>query len=297
MIIKKHTVIDKLFVFYLLIGAFLTYAGYMMISSDGGTAEGVLLFALGGFMVIGSLIIVPVSYVFDENGVRIHYLFLRDELYLWKNIHAIMQTYDSTGHIGSVFNLVFSRVYRIKGTPEGKLSRYMNGNIRKGFRTKRLIAKYWDGEIQGTFSYNRKQRRLRKEAEQTELSVDEARDTERSFRARIRELIPQYAAMAKELDICLNCRYVYVVDGYNELNSRPKKDYTYTLLAEIAREGETDENRIISVSIDLLYVRRGKKALRTIPNKDFEGELSSVMADVLAEIKENGIDAYCENVI
>jgi hypothetical protein len=104
-----------------------------------------------------------------------------------------------------------------------------------------------------------------------------------------------FVAQAKHYDLEIKTKHLYITKDFEELNSRPQKGYTYTLLAEIARFGETDENRIVVVSVDLLYVRLGKTAYRGVQNVHAKKELDDIFSDVLNEIGKNGIEAYCKD--
>jgi hypothetical protein len=55
---------------------------------------------------------------------------------------------------------------------------------------------------------------------------------------------------------------------------------------------ETDENKIVIVSVDLLYVRLGKTSYRGVKNEHAQEELQMTISDVLNEINKIGIEAY-----
>lgn len=73
-----------------------------------------------------------------------YYVFLPNERYLWRNIRAIEVSDDGTNSSQSPwFDLLFGKVFAISGHVEGELHFYMNGHIRKSWRTKRLLEEYW----------------------------------------------------------------------------------------------------------------------------------------------------------
>lgn len=188
-------------------------------------------------------------------------------------------------------DLFYRNVFRIEGINVGELRFYMNGNIRKSFRTKYLLEKYWDGTITGYLFEDVKkwlQKRRAKNEAQTEAHLtDEIVPMERDVRAKSREWLKPFIKQAKENGLEIKARYVYVTEDLKELNSRPSEGYTYTLIMDIARFGETDEDRIVSYSVDLLYVRLGKHSYRGVPNKHAEEELDLMVPDTLQEIYEN----------
>lgn len=66
-------------------------------------------------------------------------------------------------------------------------------------------------------------------------------------------------------------------------------------MVEISHFNETDEDRIVVVSVDLLYVRLGKSSYRGVKNERAEEEFQFTLSDVLDEINKNGIEVYCQN--
>lgn len=86
----------------------------------------------------------------------------------------------------------------------------------------------------------------------------------------------------KYLDVKL--KYYYVTKDSKELKSRPQEGYTYSLDVEISHFNETDENKIIVVSADLLYVKLGKSSYRGVKNQKAKEELQIDFSDVLEKI-------------
>ena len=78
-----------------------------------------------------------------------------------------------------------------------------------------------------------------------------------------------------------------------ELRSRPDEGYTYTLMTEISRFGEEDEDRMVVFSTDLIHVRLGKRGYVGVKCEAAGEDFEFTASDVLDEIKEKGIDAYC----
>ena len=115
---------------------------------------------------------------------------------------------------------------------------------------------------------------------------------EREIRAEAREWLKPFIDQAKQYDLELKAKYFYITKDFEERNSRPKEGYTYTLIAEIAHFNETDENKIVIVSVDLLYVRLGKTSYRGVKNEHAQEELQMTISDVLNEINKIGIEAY-----
>jgi len=297
---KRQFALNKLFNFLIVVGMFLSWVSIeFLIDNDITWAVGLGLAAL--LFIIIPAIFTPYCYAFDSEGVSLCYVFLPVERYLWKDIHAIEveDTSIDTASNANIFEFFYANVFSIKGKNVGKSRFYMNGNIRKSFRTKYLLEKYWDGTITGYLFEDAKKwinkRRAKKQSQVKAHLTDEIVPMEREIRAETREWLKPFMAQAKQYNLDIKPKYLYITKDFDELNSRPKEEYTYTLVAEISHFNETDENRIVVVSVDLLYVRLGKIAYRGVENKHIKEEFEFTFSDVLNQINKNGIDVYCKN--
>ena len=296
----KQIALNKLFNFCMVLGAFLAW-GTIDFFLDGENAWG------AGFGIVAFLVIVltamftPYCYAFDSEGVSLCYIFLPVERYLWKDIRAIEVDYTNigTGSHANIFSFFYAYIFSIEGRNVGKTRFYMEGHIRKSFRTKHLLEKYWDGTITGyLFEDTKKRINKRKQKKKSQIKshlTDEIVPMEREIRSEAREWLAPFVARAKQYDLDIKTKYLYITNDFEELNSRPQQGYTYTLFAEIARFGETNENRIVVVSVDLLYVRLGKTSYRGVKNKNAKEELEFTISDTLNEINKNGIESYCKD--
>ena len=137
-----------------------------------------------------------------------------------------------------------------------------------------------------------------KEKKQKQIKAhltDEIVPMEREMRAKAKEWLEPFVAQAKCYDLEIKTKYLYITDDFEEFNSRPQEKYTYTLVAEIAHFDETDENRIVVVDVELLYVRLGKTAYRGVQNAHAKEEFDDIFSNVLNEVCKNGIEAYCKD--
>ncbi len=297
---RRQFALNKLFNFCVVLGLLFAW-GSKELFTDNDTAWGLGFGIVALLLVVLPAIFTPYCYAFDSEGVSLCYVFLPVERYLWKDIHAIEveDTSIDTGSRANIFVLFFSYVFAIQGTNVGKRRFYMNGHIRKSFRTKYLLEKYWDGTITGyLFEDAKKWINKRKAKKQSQIKAhltDEVVPMEREARAETREWLKPFVAQAKQYNLDIRAKYFYITKDFEELNSRPKEGYTYTLIAEISHCNETDENRIVVVSMELLYVRLGKTAYRGVKNKHVKEELEVTFSDVLNEINKNGIEVYCKN--
>lgn len=293
---RKQFALNKLFNFSILLG--LLFLGLSIeLFLDNDNVWGIGLGVASLICIVPALLFTPYCYVFDSKGVSLCYVFLPVERYLWKDIHSIEveNVRIAPGKSTTLLDAFFAYVFCIRGKNVGRTRFYMNGCIRKSFRTKRLLEKHWDGTITGYFFEDVKKwyskRKTKKQAQIEAHFTDEIVVMEREIRAEVRDWLDPLIPQAKQYDLVIKPKYFYITKDYKELNSRPEEGYTYTLVAEIARPGETDENRIVVLSIDLLYVRLGKTAYRGVKNECAREELEVTVKDVLC----NGIEAYCKN--
>ncbi len=298
---RKQIALNKLFNFFMLCGLFLTWVAVEMFFGKDYIWSIVAALCALLFIIIPA-IFTPYCYAFDSEGVSLCYVFLPVERYLWKDIYAIEVDDISIGTRAraNIFDLLYASVFSIKGTNVGETRFYMKGNIRKTFRTKHLLEKYWDGKIKGYLFEDLKEHIDKRKAEKQSYIKDHMKDEivpmEREIRAEVREWLEPLTAQANQYDLDIKAEYFYVTEDFEELKYRPKEKYTYTLIAEIAHFGETNEDRIVVISVDLLFVRLGKKAYLGVKNKHAKKELEDIVSEVLSEINKNGIEAYCQDV-
>ena len=294
---RKQIALNKFFNLGIVIGVFCAW-GAIEFLLDGDRSWGL---GLGGVSLLAlalSATFTPYCYAFDSEGISLCYVLFSPERYLWKDIHAIEVKDTTTSSRSLLWELFFAYDFYIYGESVGKLRFFMEGHVRKSFRTKRLLEKYWDGTITGYLFEDVKEwtqkRKAKKNSQSKAHLTDEIVPMEREARAKAREWLEPFVAQAKHYDLEIKTQYLYVTKDAEELNARPQQSYTYTLLAEIAQFGETDEDRIVVVSVDLLFVRLGRAAYRGVQNAHAKEELEEYLSDVLEEIGKNGIEAYCK---
>ena len=227
-------------------------------------------------------------------------MILPKERYLWKNISGIKINYSElSGKNGAIFDLFFGS-YELNGLVEGKCRFYMSGHVSKTFRIKRLLKKYWDGHVEGFFDEfiedgHKIKKKIKKKKNYKPKKIYEADEViamEKSLCAKSKEQIKPYIDQAAQLGLEIRTSYLYVSKKGEQFKKRPEKDYTYMLLSEISYPNETDEDKIIEVSVDLVFVRLGRNAYRGVENKFAFEELNTYMTDVLDEIRKQGMETF-----
>lgn len=294
---RKQIALNKLFNFCIVVGLFL---GWMAIifSQDPeiplGWSLGLGIAAL--LLILLPMFFTPCCYIFDSEGVSFYYVIFPVERYLWENVRAIAvdDAVLSTSGQQDFFDLFFGRVFHIEATNEGPCRFYMTGNIRKTLRTKHLLEKYWDGTITGYLFEGLQERRRKKQADIKSHLTDEVVPMEQEVRTKTREWLEPFIAQARLYNLTIKAKYLFITKDFEEYKTRPKEGYTYTLVIEIARPGEKDENRILEVSMDLVYVRLGRKAYRGVINPHLQEDFKLTIPDTLNDIYKNGIESYYE---
>lgn len=294
---KKEWALNKLFNLLLVISLFFAVMCIdMLLEKDIPWAAGCGTAAL--VFLTCALLFTPYGYAFDREGVSLCYALLPNERYLWEDIYAIEVEWTKSTAKTTILDFFYASVFHIIGNGVGVQRFYMQGHIRKSFRTKRLLEKYWDGTITGYLfediqKWNNK-RKAKKQRQVKQHLTDEIAPMERQVRAKAREWIAPFVDQVKLYGLDLRTEYRYITADFEELKSRPKEGYTYMLMVEISRPDEMDEDRIWVLSVDLLYARLGKAAYRGVENKSAKEELQFYLTDMFKRIQEEGIESLCE---
>lgn len=289
MIKKTKIACNWLPILLILCGAFLGLMSYGMFSyGEIGMGIGCAVCALA--FVAGPLIFMPIYYRFDGEGLTFCYLIFPNEQYLWKKIREIEVRYEPKSPTS----------FRLTARPEGKKRFYMDGKVIKTLRTKRLLEQYWDGTITGYMfedvrNWFRK-RRQKKEMQVRQHLTDEVVAMERQAREEARSVLALYESMASQMGLELKTKYCYIDEQFEESNSRPQSNYTYTVLVELSQPKETDENRIIFTCGDLLHVRLGRTAYRGVRDEDALPELRLELDEMFKEVRQKGLEVYLQEL-
>ncbi len=283
---KTRIAFNWIYLLFILVTGFLIETGMLFFSE--GDKDGVLIGAI--LLTIPALLLVsmPAFYRFDAEGLTMWYLFLPNERYLWKNICAIEVMYPSRG---------FSH-FKLYAEPEGKQRFYMQGEVMKSRRAKRLLEEYWDGKIEG-FIFEGLRDWIRNRGKKPEKKprpyfTDEVVLMERQARGEAREVLEQYEALAGQMDLELRTKYCYTDKELEETNSRPQSSYEYTVLVELSRPGETADDKVIITSADLLHVRLGRAAYRGVKDEDALPDLKLELDELFEEVRQKGLEAYLQ---
>ena len=283
---KRQIALNRLFNHLIVIGLFLAWLSIDSFSVNDvawGVGSGIaaLLF------IIPTSIFTPFCYSFDNEGVSLCYVFLPAERYLWKNVSSIYVLNTSTPARTDFIDLFYATVFSIVAENEGEERFYMKGHIRKTFRTKRLLEKYWDGTIEGCLFEDVKKwfvnKKRKKQAQIKAHLTDEIVPMEREIRAEAREWLEPFVSTAKQHGFDIKTKHLYITEDLEELRNRPATGYTYTLAAEITNTNQNVEYPIV-ISVNLLLVRLGKTSYVGVKNKNAKEELTMSISEAINQI-------------
>lgn len=85
---EKDIALNKLFNLFVIL-ALLAVWGSIYFFENGDITGGLILAFIALLLIVIPGIFTPYCYAFDSEGLSLCYLFLPNERYLWKNIHAI----------------------------------------------------------------------------------------------------------------------------------------------------------------------------------------------------------------
>ncbi|MBR3909517.1 MAG: hypothetical protein IKJ50_07355 [Clostridia bacterium] len=289
---KRQIALNLTFNLFIIVGLLSLWGGIRFLTEN-VKDFGYFFCGIAALFILVPIIIFPYCYIFDSEGVTFKRIFFRDERYLWDNIYRITSTIDSSSSSKYIFiDAILSRIFEIEGNVEGEKKPYMDGHMNRNFRTKKLLEEYWDGNISDTSS---KKKKNKKKDNNKTYDTTEIAALEREVQAKVSTLLEPYSATAKLHNLKLKKRFIYTTEDFEKLTSRPKENYTYTLIVEISHFGETDEKRVVSVDADLIFTHLGKSAYKGVVNKNAEKDLNEILEDVLNTIYQEGIEAYCRN--
>ena len=130
------------------------------------------------FFAVG-IVITPKLYVADQEGMSIYYLPFIKDYYKWEDIKRINVMYRRRLH---TYN--FERKKHAES--DAKICFFKDTEFPKTFMLKRLINKYWEGEVEGDDWENlKKKARSWGNKRKAALDLSEAENTEKQARKKM----------------------------------------------------------------------------------------------------------------
>lgn len=279
---KKSVAFDyRIFLFALL----LLIAGlgaYYFIAVEMNGWMSVLCCVLVVIFTVG-IVIIPKFYVGDEAGLSVYYLPFVKEYFRWEDIKRIKLKKDDSSRRSLILDFLFSE-YEIVPVKEKRYrgdkyhSIFHSSEISRTALSRRMIKKYWDGEIEDdTFSWF-KERFGKNKKNNAKYDLTEVKQKEKQARETVKRIVQQYESKADLHGKTIDASMTYFTDE-DDFNSRPKESYSYK--TEIFVEKENDEERSFYINVEMIFVSYGKKKIKIIENKNAVSEIESLLNEAL----------------
>lgn len=249
---KQSFAVDKLNIYNLLVIAFMAFI--MIIPPK--QIIGVLVFeSIVMLIMVISFFMGPNYYIADSEGITIYYfLFIKDH-FKWDEIKSIEE------YLAGNYKLRYT-AYWIDTKTVKKKPFYMENKITKSIFTKRLIKKYWDGEIKGDDFEAFKKKLRKKKAEALAIDKKQAIKSESEAREKITEILRGYRATAKKQGNFIKATYSYEVEN-RAYDKRPDKSYSFVVEIEMGKIGCSEDDKLYIIS-ELLFIKYGVSSVKVI---------------------------------
>ena len=265
---KKSFAVSILMIFFVILLIFWGVFIYFVWGEEGINSKAIPLF----MMLLGVAIVSlsPHFFIADEKGLTVYYIFFLKDYYDWEDIKRI-----------EVIIRYRSTYYSFETKEHVKKAFFMTSEFHKDFMLKRLIKKYWHGEVEGDDWENLKKKiRARKDKHNTFVPDDsEAEKAEREARKQIREIINNNKLKAEASNRFIRAIYTYETKS-GEYKSRPKESYGYNVEIEIGQFGVSEDERLYIIT-ELLFVRYSKKCVKVIPDENAFDEIAQKINEAI----------------
>ncbi len=299
---KKEFAFDKRFIFYIILGGMFLLIAALSIGALISEFMWeillipVVLLGYGLYLLINALFFIPCGYTFDKKAITVYYALSSNEYILWNDVYEIEVDY-SAGVTGRYGRYLFTHEYVLSYLDKNDNSKCCE-NIRKSRKIKRMIEKYWDGQVSGYASDAVRKwfgkLKKKQDSAKKQYLTDEIAPMERQARAEMREFAKLSNAVCEKEGLVLRIEYRYMTHDGEKYSSRPVDSYRYVAEAQLIHKNELDDPRRVLLITDLLYVRAGKKSYRGTKNTTAIAELEAQIDETLSEIKEIGFDEFCD---
>ena len=269
---KKSFAFDKLNIYNLLV---ITFMAFIMIIPP-KQIIGVLVFeSIVMLIMVISFFMGPNYYIADSEGITIYYfLFIKDH-FRWDEIKSIEE------YLAGNYKLRYT-AYWIDTKMVKKKPFYMENKITKSIFTKRLIKKYWDGEIKGDDFEALKKKIRKKKAEDFYSDKQQAIKSEGEARTRITEILRKYRAVAKKQGKFIKAKYSYEIEN-RTYEKRPDNSYSFVVEIEMGKIGCSEDDKLYIVS-ELLFIKYGVSSVKVIAKDEKTyNEISQKVGDFVLQ--------------
>ena len=237
---------------------------------DEGSSSGILLCLFVIIIAICYVVLSPHFFIANAKGITIYYIFFLKDYYAWEDVKRIKKVWERRS-----VNYVFETKQHTKKYF------FMTSEFHKSFMLKRIIKKYWQGEIEGDDWENMKKKIHAWKQKHNTFVPDnsEAEKAEREARKKIREIINLYKAGAEADNKFIKASYLYETKS-RECNNRPKESYSYNVEIEIGKIGYSDDESLYILS-EILFVRYGKKSIKVMTDETVYSQISEKLSEAI----------------
>jgi len=253
---------------------------FITIEKNGWMALLCLLLTL---VFVSGIVILPKFYVGDKEGLSIYYLPFVKEYFRWDEIKRIKLKKDYSSRHSLILDFLFSE-YEIVPVKEKRYkgdkyhSIFHSSEIPRTALSRRLIKKYWDGEIEDdTFSWF-KERFGKNKKTNVKYDLTEVKQKEKQARENVKRIAQQYESKAELYGKTIDASCTYFTDE-DDFNSRPKENYSFK--AEIFVEKANDEEKSFYIDVEMLFVSYGKKKIKITENKNAVAEIERLLNEAI----------------
>lgn len=282
--LKKSFAVDPRFFLMIFCTGFFGVMTYGEII-DGDVLPAITIGGAVTLLFIFGIVIIPKLYVADEEGISIYYLPFVKEYFKWNDIKRIEVNQD-VRYNRSSWVYCFWKVYKIIPMKEQsyKGSKYHSifhsSEIFKTLLSKRIIKKYWNGNIEdGSFLWLKK-KLSKKNTKAVKYDLTGVKEKEKWARESLKQLAQQYESKAALSGKTVDASCTYFIDD-DDFSNRPKENYSY--VAEIFVEKENDEERSFYIKQEILFVSYGKKQIKIIESKGAFDEISKLINEAIEQ--------------
>ena len=265
---KKSFAIDIPSMVFALIAAFSLWWAHFIFDEGSSGGISVCIFVL--LIALLYVALTPLFYIADENGLTVYYTFFLKDYYAWEDVKHIKEVWK--------YRVVY---YTFETKERTKKYFFMKSEFHKSFVLKRIIKKYWQGEIEGDDWENMKKKIHAWKQKHNTFVPDnsEAEKAEREARKKIREIINLYKAGAEADNKFIKAIYLYETKS-RECNNRPKESYSYNVEIEIGKIGYSDDESLYILS-EILFVRYGKKSIKVMTDETVYSQISEKLSEAI----------------
>lgn len=268
---RKHFFINRLWKIFLFLDVILWGLAITCLLKENRVSVlgiGFLIFALFG---IAGLILCPICFVIDRNGIRIYYAFIWKEDISWENAFVTLKYDTGTRSLPYLFD-----TFKIYGTSNHKKQYFfMRSEISRSRRARKWIEHYTGEKIEGFLIDEIKEdisewqeKQSNKQANRLQKDLQAVKAAERQARALLRRVLSALPIENNAYDVS----YFYRTPSA-DCNVRPAESYNYT--ARIAPTEQASCTRPLEITLVEVKKKKRRIAYTSATESTLQNELEA----------------------